>query len=85
MEADCFFITISGAGDDVLIFLLGEAFDDFLGGNGRRGRRDRFRSDSADVMFRGRREGALLSGLSAVGRNREDKCAEKKSTREHSS
>jgi hypothetical protein len=68
-----------------LIFFLGEPLDDFLRRNGGGSRRDWFRANAMDVMFRGRRERALLSGLHRAGCTREYRCAKKKRTVEYGS
>ena len=84
-KADGFFVGESGAGDDVLIFFLGEPLDDLLRRNGGGSRRDWFRANAMDVMFRGRRERALLSGLDRAGCTREYKCAKNKRAVEYRS
>ena len=68
-----------------MIFFLGEPLDDFLRRNGGRRRRDWFGANAMDVVFRGRCERALLSGLDRPGCRREYKCAKKKRAVEYGS
>jgi hypothetical protein len=84
-KAHGFFVGETGAGDDVLIFFLGEPPDDFLRRNGGGSWRDWFRANAMHVMFRGRRERALLSGLGRACRTREYTCAKKKRAVEYGS